>query len=79
MIRAGEHSGALDAVLLRLADFTESQAKLQQKIIGTMIYPAIMVLVGGGILVLLMMVVVPKVTKIFDHHEGHAARGPRAS
>ncbi|HZI07347.1 MAG TPA: type II secretion system F family protein, partial [Archangium sp.] len=30
MIRAGEHSGALDAVLLRLADFTESQSKLQQ-------------------------------------------------
>ena len=27
MIRAGEHSGALDAVLLRLADFTEGQAQ----------------------------------------------------
>jgi general secretion pathway protein F len=66
MIRAGEHSGALDAVLLRLADFTEGQAKLRQKIIGTMIYPAIMVVVGGGILALLMTVVVPKVTKIFD-------------
>jgi general secretion pathway protein F len=66
MIRAGEHSGALDAVLLRLADFTESQAKLQQKIVGTMLYPAIMLLVGGGILVLLMTIVVPKVTKIFE-------------
>ncbi|HZH02415.1 MAG TPA: type II secretion system F family protein, partial [Myxococcaceae bacterium] len=30
MIRAGEHSGALDQVLLRLADFTENQAKLRQ-------------------------------------------------
>jgi general secretion pathway protein F len=66
MIRAGEHSGALDAVLLRLADFTEGQAKLRQKVVGTMIYPAIMVVVGGGILGLLMTVVVPKVTKIFD-------------
>lgn len=66
MIKAGEHSGALDAVLKRLADFTESQARLQQKIVGTMIYPAIMVLVGGGILVLLMTIVVPKVTKIFE-------------
>ena len=65
MIRAGEHSGALDTVLLRLADFTESQSKLQQKIIGTMTYPAIMVLVGVGILTLLMVVVIPKVTKIF--------------
>lgn len=66
MIRAGEHSGALDAVLLRLADFTEGQAKLQSKIIGTLIYPAIMVIIGGGVLVLLMTVVVPKVTKIFE-------------
>ncbi len=66
MIRAGESSGALDAVLIRLADFTESQAKLRQKVIGTMMYPAIMMLVGGGICVLLMVVVVPKVTKIFE-------------
>ncbi len=66
MIRAGEHSGALDAVLMRLADFTEGQAKLKQKILGTMMYPAIMVLVGGGILIMLMVVVVPKVTKIFE-------------
>jgi general secretion pathway protein F len=66
MVRAGEASGALDTVLLRLADFTESQSRMRQKIIGTMLYPAIMVLVGGGILVLLMVVVVPKVTKIFD-------------
>jgi general secretion pathway protein F len=65
MVRSGEHSGALDAVLLRLADFTESQSKLQQKIIGTMTYPAIMMVVGVGILTLLMVVVIPKVTKIF--------------
>jgi general secretion pathway protein F len=66
MIRAGEHSGALDAVLIRLADFTEGQARLRQKVLGTLMYPAIMMLVGGGILVLLMTVVVPKVTKVFD-------------
>jgi general secretion pathway protein F len=65
MVRSGEHSGALDAVLLRLAEFTENQSKLQQKIIGTMTYPAIMMVVGVGILTLLMVVVIPKVTKIF--------------
>jgi general secretion pathway protein F len=66
MIRAGEHSGALDAVLLRLADFTEGQAKLKQKVLGTLLYPGIMCVIGGGILTLLMTVVVPKVTKIFS-------------
>ena len=42
MIRAGETSGALEAVLVRLADFTESQARLRSKIVGTMTYPAAM-------------------------------------
>ncbi|HTS81352.1 MAG TPA: type II secretion system inner membrane protein GspF [Myxococcaceae bacterium] len=66
MVRAGEASGALDAVLARLADFTEGQAKLRQKVIGTLIYPVIMTIIGSGILALLLTVVVPKVTKIFE-------------
>jgi general secretion pathway protein F len=66
MIRAGESSGALDVVLVRLADFTESQAQLRNKIIGAMLYPAIMVVVGIAIVSILFVVVIPKVTKIFD-------------
>ena len=66
MVRAGEASGALDAVLARLADFTEGQTKLKQKLVGTLIYPAIMTIIGGGILAVLMTVVVPKVTRIFE-------------
>src|SRR5688572_1557592 len=66
MVRAGEHSGALDVVLTRLADFTEGQARLRSKITGTLMYPAIMVLIGLVIVVILMTVVVPKVTKMFQ-------------
>jgi len=66
MIRAGESSGALDVVLVRLADFTESQAQLRNKIIGAMLYPAIMVVVGIAIVSILFVVVIPKVTKIFE-------------
>ena len=69
MIRAGESSGALDIVLHRLADFTESQAKLRSKVIGTLTYPAIMILIGIGILGILMVVVIPKITKIFEDRE----------
>jgi general secretion pathway protein F len=65
MIRAGESSGALDAVLLRLAEFTEGQSKLKTKIVGTLVYPVIMMMVGGGVLTVLMTVVIPKVTKVF--------------
>jgi general secretion pathway protein F len=65
MIRAGESSGALDVVLVRLADFTEAQAALSNKILGAMLYPAIMLLVGVGIIAILFIVVIPKVTTIF--------------
>src|SRR3954471_8086094 len=66
MIRAGESSGALDVVLVRLADFTESQAQLRNKILGAMLYPLIMVIVGIAIVSILFVVVIPKVTKIFE-------------
>jgi general secretion pathway protein F len=69
MIRAGEHSGALDVVLVRLADFTEAQAKLRNKIFGTLTYPVVMVFVMLIVLTVLLTVVIPKVTKIFDENK----------
>jgi general secretion pathway protein F len=66
MIRAGESSGALEVVLVRLADFTESQARLRSKIIGTLTYPAAMLAISVVIMGILFTVVIPKITKIFD-------------
>lgn len=66
MVRAGEASGALDAVLVRLADFTEAQAKLRSKIMGAMLYPLIMLGVGSVIMLVLFIVVIPRITKIFE-------------
>ncbi len=66
MINAGESSGALDIVCVRLADFMEGQNKLRGKVVGAMIYPAIMSVVGLGLMTMLLTFVVPKVTKIFD-------------
>jgi len=66
MVRAGEHSGSLDAVLLRLAEFSEGQARLQQKIIGTLLYPVIMMIVGIVVVIVLMTYVVPKVAMLFS-------------
>ncbi len=65
MIRAGEASGNLDAVLFRLADFLEAQNKLRAKIISALFYPIVMTVIGAGIMAILMVSVVPKVTAIF--------------
>jgi general secretion pathway protein F len=66
MIRAGESSGALDVVLFRLADFTESQARLKAKVLGTLTYPAAMMIIGAVIMGILFTVVIPKITKVFE-------------
>jgi general secretion pathway protein F len=66
MIRAGESSGALDVVLFRLADFTEGQARLRSKVLGTLTYPAAMLLIGTVIMGILFTVVIPKITKVFE-------------
>ncbi len=67
MIRAGETSGALEIVLVRLADFTESQARLRSKIAGTMAYPIAMMVIGTLIMGVLFTVVIPKITQIFEN------------
>jgi general secretion pathway protein F len=66
MIRAGESSGALEVVLVRLADFTESQARLRAKVLGALTYPMLMVVLASGVLGILFTVVIPKIVKIFE-------------
>lgn len=66
MVAAGEASGTLEAVLARLAEFLESQAKLKSKVTSALAYPAFMMLMSIGIISIMMVVVVPKVTAIFE-------------
>ncbi|MBA2664201.1 MAG: type II secretion system inner membrane protein GspF [Bradymonadaceae bacterium] len=65
MVKAGESSGNLDVVLDRLTEFLDAQIELRSKIIGAMVYPILMMVVGVGILGILFAFVIPKVTAIF--------------
>jgi len=65
-IAAGEKSGHLDIVLQRLADYTEQQLNIRQKIQQALIYPAIMVLVSFGIVGFLLEYVVPKMVTVYS-------------
>ena len=65
MVRAGEVAGNLDEVLTRLADFLEAAQKLKSKIMGAMIYPIVMLVVGVGIMTVLMVKVIPEITQMF--------------
>lgn len=65
MIHSGEQSGTLDAVLLRLADFLESQNAVKAKVRSSLIYPVLMMGVSVVILSFLFTFVIPKIVKIF--------------
>jgi type IV pilus assembly protein PilC len=65
MINAGEAGGVLDLILARLADFMEKAAKLKKKVIGAMIYPAVVITIAVGIVSMIMIFVIPKFKSIF--------------
>lgn len=66
MCEAGELSGTLDVILLRLAEFTESQNELNNKVRSAMLYPILMFGVTAIVLMILFIFVVPQVTSIFE-------------
>ncbi|MGI6138178.1 MAG: type II secretion system inner membrane protein GspF [Candidatus Hydrogenedentales bacterium] len=69
MVRAGEASGTLEQVLVRLADILERQAKLRAQILSALAYPSFMALFAVAIIVFLVMVIVPRITKMFERQE----------
>ncbi len=65
MVHAGEVSGALDAVLVRLTDVIEHQARMKGQIMSALAYPCFMGLFALSVVVFLMMVIVPRITLVF--------------
>ncbi len=70
MIRAGEKSGKLDHVLAKLADVVIAQADLRAKLVGNLVYPCVIVVVGAGVLGVIFTVFVPKFRPLFAKIEG---------
>ncbi len=66
-VEAGEKSGHLDIVLQRLADYTEQQFHMRQKIQQALIYPSVMIFVALGILGFLLEYVVPKMIAVYSN------------
>jgi type II secretory pathway component PulF len=66
MVRAGETGGMLEEVLLRIAAFGEKSESLRNKVIGALIYPVFLVVVGITALFVLLSFVFPKLMTFFD-------------
>ncbi|MBM3747010.1 MAG: type II secretion system protein GspF [Acidobacteria bacterium] len=66
IVRAGEASGALAPVFERLAEFERTRDEVRNYIVSSMIYPALLALVGLGSILVLMNFVVPRFALVFQ-------------
>ena len=69
VVAAGEQSGALGAVLERLADDLEERQALRSKLLGAALYPAIVSLIAFVIVIFLVTYVVPQVASVFTSNK----------
>jgi type II secretory pathway component PulF len=66
MVRAGESSGSLVEVLRRMANHFERFAEVQAKFKSALIYPAMVIFVGSGIVAFFMFFMMPRFIEIFS-------------
>lgn len=69
MIKVGEESGTLDDVLKNLTLQMEKEHELKSKIIGAMVYPAVIICAMIGIGTLMLIMVIPKLAETFRELE----------
>lgn len=66
MVAAGEASGTLHTVLINLADYQEASVNLRNKVRSALIYPIIMLIFCGLVVVGLFIFVIPNIVEIFE-------------
>jgi len=66
LLKAGEASGTLDKILVRLADTLEKQRDFRSKTKGALIYPAIVTLAMVGVFVIMVVFVIPKLSVMYE-------------
>jgi len=66
ILRAGAEGAFLEDALRRVGDFLEKQAELKGKVIGALIYPGIIFVLGATLVILLLIFAVPRLSTMFD-------------
>lgn len=65
MVSAGDSSGNLDKVFLRLADYLEESSSIRQKVISALTYPLVLISFSIIVIISLLAFVLPRVVNQF--------------
>ena len=65
LVKAGETSGKLDTVLLKMADSLEKDREFRAKIKGAMIYPVVVIVMMLLVIIIMMTFVIPRLTSLY--------------
>jgi type IV pilus assembly protein PilC len=66
MVEAGEVSGNLDTVMLRMAEHFEKENKLENKVKSAMVYPAVLAVVSVVVVVFMLVFIMPTFIGMFE-------------
>ncbi|GAA0077218.1 type II secretion system F family protein [Clostridium sp. CTA-5] len=66
LVAAGEASGTLDSIMLRLANHYEKENKINNKVKNAMIYPVILSFVALGAVIFILTYVMPTFVTVFE-------------
>jgi general secretion pathway protein F len=70
-VRASEKTGDLPEALSRYVSYEQQLGLLKKKIVSSSIYPILLIIVGGLVIMFLMGFVVPKFSKIYEDTGGN--------
>lgn len=66
LVEAGETSGLLDKIFLRLANNMEKQQKLRNKVKSALMYPLIVITLMLAVMLIMVIFVIPQLVKLYD-------------
>ena len=66
LVKAGEDSGELDKTLLRMLELLKKQDDIKSKVIGALIYPAVVILLAIVAVIVMLVFVFPAFKEMFD-------------
>ena len=69
LVKAGEEAGELEKTLGRIKDLLTKQANVKSKVIGTLMYPAFVVVLACCITIVMLVFVFPAFKEMFEQQE----------